>query len=290
MTPPVMRLGFSAWAMQERPVAEQIEIVRTTGYASITLVSGADLGLDALTANAGERRRIRERLDRAALELSAITGHADPLAAEPARREASRTRIRATIDLAADLAGPGGPPCVVTMGRGTPEQYAQERGALADAFGELAAHARTRGVVIALEPHVGQMIDRPERVAWLVEAVGSPHFRLNFDNSHFEVMGYDLADYLPQLLPFAVHTELKDQRGRFPTHEFLVPGEGEFDYARYLGAMERAGYRGCITVEISKMVQRRPGYEAREVAARSFRTLTDAAARAGVSLLTGRTT
>ena len=290
MAPAAMRLGFSAWAMQQRPVAEQIEIVRAAGYASITLVSGPDLGLDAHTADAAERRGIRESLDGAALELSAITGHADPLAADPARRADSRARIRATIDLAADLAGPGAAPCVVTMGRGTPERYEQDRGALAEAFGELAAHAQRRGIVLALEPHVGQLIDRPERVAWLVAQVGSPHFRLNFDNSHFEVMGYDLADYLPQLRPVAVHTELKDQRGRFPDHEFVVPGEGEFDYARYLGAMERAGYGGCITVEISKMVQRRPGYDAREVAARSFRTLTEAADRAGVRLTTSART
>ena len=52
-------------------------------------------------------------------------------------------------------------------------------------------------------------------------------------------MGRDLDEYLPLLIPYAVHTDLKDQRGRYPNHEFLVPGEGDFHYARYLTAMER---------------------------------------------------
>jgi inosose dehydratase len=192
--------------------------------------------------------------------------------------------VQAAIDLAAGLAGPDGPPCVVCMAYGRPDQYELVREAVASNFGELARYATRRGVVVALEPHVGQAFDLPEKVLWLIERVGSPHLRLNFDNSHFEVMGRDLTDYVPLLAPFAVHTHVKDQRGRAPSHEFLVPGEGDFDYARYLTAMDRAGYQGSITVEISKQVQNRPDYDPAATAARSFQTLTAAAQQAGVVL------
>jgi sugar phosphate isomerase/epimerase len=120
-------------------------------------------------------------------------------------------------------------------------------------------------------------------VQWVLDAVDSPNFRLNFDNSHFEVMGCDFHAYVPQLTRYAVHTHMKDQRGIAPGFEFLVPGEGTFDYAAYLPAIEKAGYNGAITVEISKMVQNRPDYDPAEVAARSYRTLTDAAKRGGVT-------
>jgi sugar phosphate isomerase/epimerase len=121
-------------------------------------------------------------------------------------------------------------------------------------------------------------------VVWLMERIGSPFYRLNFDNSHFEVMGRDLDEYVPLLTPYAVHTHLKDQRGLSPRHQFLVPGEGDFDYPRYLQAMEAAGYGGFVTVEISVMVQRRPDYNPEEVARRSFEVLTRAAGAAGVEL------
>jgi hypothetical protein len=71
--------------------------------------------------------------------------------------------------------------------------------------------ARTAGGV-ALEPHVGQAMDLLESVGRLMHTVGTPHFGLNLDNSHFEGMGCDLDEYLPLLVPYAVHTDLKDQR------------------------------------------------------------------------------
>src|SRR6266852_5551718 len=200
-------------------------------------------------------------------------------------RQANLDRIRAGLDLAADLAGPAGPPPLVSMGYGTPETYDVDRDALAERFAGLARHAATTGGVLALEPHVGQAMDQPEKIVALMQAVDSPNFRLNLDNSHFEVMGRDMDEYLPLLVPYAVHTDLKDQRGRSPAHEFLVPGEGDFEYARYLRALHSAGYDRYLTVEISVMVQRRAGYDPAEVATRPFRTVFDAARSANVPLV-----
>ena len=279
-----MKLGFSAWAMAALPVAEQIAIVREAGYAGIEMVSGPGGSLNAQETDAAERRRIRGLLDEAGLALPSIAGHGNLLEADPAKRAAQLARVRGAIDLAADLAGAEGPPCVVTMAYGRPASYEEVRETVAENFVGLASYGAERGVVVALEPHVGQAFDLPEKVLWLLERVGSPWFRLNFDNSHFEVMGRDLGDYVPLLAPLSVHTHVKDQRGVAPSYEFLVPGEGKFDYARYLSAMEAAGYGGFITVEISKQVQNRPDYDPAEVAARSFETLTAAAERAGVAL------
>lgn len=281
-----MKLAFSTWAMPQLPVETQVEIVRSLGYVGIELVSMPNSSADALQIGADERRRIRRLLDDAGLALTAIAGHGNLIESDPETRAANERRVRAAIELSVDLAGADGPVPVVAMGYGKPDQYETQREELAQRFGELAEYARQRGVVLALEPHVGQAIDLPERVVWLIDRVGSPHFRLNFDNSHFEVMGRDMDEYIPILVPLSVHTHLKDQRGISPSYEFLVPGEGDFDYPRYLTAMERNGYRGYITVEISVMIQRRPDYDPRETAARSFETLTAAARRAGVSLET----
>jgi sugar phosphate isomerase/epimerase len=281
----MLRLAFSAWAMRELPLERQIDIVRRSGYVGICLVSDAHVGqLDALSITAAERRQLRAMLDDAGLALTAIAGHANLLDPDATVRGQNMDRIRAGLDLAADLAGADGPPPLVTMGQGKPETYMHDRDPLAERFSELARHAAQTGGVLALEPHVGQAMDQPEKIVWLMQTVGSPDFRLNLDNSHFEVMGRDMDEYLPQLVPYAVHTDLKDQRGRSPSHEFLVPGEGEFSYARYLRALQATGYDGYLTIEISVMVQRRADYDPAEVAARSFRTLVQAAREADVPL------
>jgi sugar phosphate isomerase/epimerase len=281
-----LHLAFSAWAMRDLPLEQQLDIVAHAGYVGICLVSDPHFNsLDPANTSPAERRRVRALLDSNNLALTAIAGHANPLEPDPSVRHANLDRIRAGLDLAADLAGPNGPPPLVSMGYGTPETYAADREALAQRFSELAQHAATTGGVLALEPHVGQAMDLPEKVEWLMQAVDSPHFRLNLDNSHFEVMGRAMDEYVPMLVPYAVHTDLKDQRGRSPAHEFLVPGEGDFEYARYLRALETAGYAGYLTIEISVMVQRRPDYDPAEVAARSFRTVVEAAREVSVPLV-----
>jgi len=263
--------------MRELPVAQQIEIVRRAGYLGICLVADPRFAPWDVV-------EVRRLLAEAGLALTAVAGHANPLATDPDELTQNLARIRAGLDLAAELAGPNGPPPLVSMGYGSPETYESDKTLLAERFGQLARHAASTGGILALEPHVGQAMDQPEKVVWLMNAVGSPHFRLNFDNSHFEVMGRDMDEYVPMLTPFAVHTDLKDQRGRSPDHEFLVPGEGDFDYARYLRKLRAAGYAGDVTVEISVMVQRRADYDPAEVAARSYRTLVEAARVSGVPL------
>jgi sugar phosphate isomerase/epimerase len=271
--------------MRELPLEQQIAIVQGAGYVGICLVSDERFPpLDAMRTTMAERRALRSQLDAAGLSLTAIAGHVNLLEPDPELLRHNMDRLRAGLDLAGDLAGPQGPPPLVSMGQGKPETYATDRTLLAERFGELARHAASVGGTLALEPHVGQAMDQPEKIVWLMQTVGSPHFRLNLDNSHFEVMGRDMDEYLPQLLPYAVHTDLKDQRGRSPTHEFLVPGEGDFSYPRYLQALQAGGYTGYLTVEISVMVQRRPDYDPAEVAARSLRTLVAAAHTAGVPL------
>jgi sugar phosphate isomerase/epimerase len=271
--------------MRELPLEQQIAIVQQGGYVGICLVSDERFPpLDAMRTTAAERRALHSKLARAGLSLTAIAGHVNLLEPNPELLRHNMDRIRAGLELTSDLAGPEGPPPLVSMGQGKPETYATDRVLLAERFGELARHAAAVGGVLVLEPHVGQAMDQPEKIVWLMQTVASPHFRLNLDNSHFEVMGRDMDEYLPQLLPYAVHTDLKDQRGRSPNHEFLVPGEGDFAYPRYLQALRDGGYAGYLTIEISVMVQRRPDYNPAEVAARSLRTLVAAAQTAGVAL------
>src|SRR5439155_15058628 len=138
--------------------------------------SGAGFGLDALTADAAERRRIRGLLRGAGLALTAVAGHADLLEPDADVRATNIDRIKATLDLAADLAGAEPPPAVVSMGFGSPDRYLSDRDVLAERFGELARYAARSGGTVALEAHVGQALDLPEKVVWLMQTVDSPHF------------------------------------------------------------------------------------------------------------------
>jgi len=191
-------------------------------------------------------------------------------------------RFREYLDLAADLQRLGERLPVSTTSAGAPAEWEAVKDVLVDRFGQLADHAQRAGVLVSMEPHVGAALHRPEQALWLLTQVGSPALTIHFDISHFNVQGLDMETVVAQLAPHSAHTHVKDERGIAPDHEFLIPGEGEMDYVRYLQAMARVGYTGHIVVEISLMVQRRPRYEALAAAAQSYRVLASAFAAAGI--------
>ena len=107
----------------------------------------------------------------------------------------------------------------------------------------------------------------------VIKRVGSDAVGVNFDISHFNVMGIGIEESVSAMAPHARHTHVKDERGTVPDFEFLIPGEGEFDYVTYLKSMQRHGYTGFITAEISNMVQRRTPYYPLEVATQTYDVL-----------------
>ncbi len=279
-----MKLGYSAWSMPTLSVDDQIRTVAQIGFQGIELICIQRSSTDVDRLDPAERRRIRGLLDASGLELPALHASVNPI--DPDAEVAARNvaRLRRSIDLAVDLAGPEGPPAIVLMGYGHPETYEVDRERLVPIFQELAEYGRGRGVTLALELHVGQAIDRPERALWLLEHVDHRHFKLNLDTSHLDVMGYSIADSVRPLVAHAVHTHVKDQRGRVPSYEFLTPGDGDYDYVTYLKEMAAGGYRGFITAEISLMVQRKPGYDPVATARQSYATLARAFVEAGLAL------
>jgi len=126
------------------------------------------------------------------------------------------------------------------------------------------------------------VVDTPEKMLQLLELVDSPYLKVNYDISHFDIRGLTIEETVAALAPHTAHTHVKDQRGRVPNYEFLIPSEGNFDYLTYLKAMQAHGYDGFITVEVSVMVQRRPDYDPFAAATLSYETLSRAFIEAGI--------
>jgi sugar phosphate isomerase/epimerase len=281
-----MKLGFSTWAMPRVPIDDALNHIASLGYTGVEITVHRGWVTDVETLEAGERRRIRARVRDLNLDLPAITCPGT-LVGEPAAIQHSLGRVKAAIDLAAEWAGPEAPPYVVTIPGGKPEDWDDpaQRQALVDSTGELAAYCERRGVIFAFEAHVLQIVETPDQMLWVMEQVASPAFKLNFDISHFNVIGVPIEESVEKLVPGgrSVHTHVKDERGRSPNHEYLIPGEGEFDYVRYYKALEKAGYTGYLVPEISMMVQRRPNYDPFQAATTSYEVFQRTLAEAGMT-------
>lgn len=280
-----MKLTYSTWGMPMLSIDDALAHIHRLGYdgVEITVTDARPFSTELNRLNAAERKRIRQLLDQYGLDLPAIAGHTDLMAPDPDVYARNLGRLRATIDLALEWAGPDGVPAVNTTSGGSKDEWETGKSLFVNRLGELVAYGQQRGVTIAVEPHVSSMLDRPDRALWLLQQIRSDYLKLCFDISHFEVVeGIPMAESVRLMAPHSVFTHVKDQRGIYPNHEFLVPGEGPFDYVAYLKEMDKVGYQGHIGVEVSFMVQDRPSYDPYWAAELAYRTLSNAFLEAGL--------
>ena len=282
-----MLLSHSTWGMPRVPIEVAVAHCAALGFDGLEMTVIPGWVTDAAGLDGGARRQIRKLYNDHRLELCGISGNTPFLDSEPADQVRNMARFQGYLDLAAELQHPGERLTVSTTSGGAPEEWEQVKGSLVERFGQLAEHAQRAGVMVGMEPHVGAALHRPDQVLWLLEQVRSPALTIHFDISHFNVQGMAMDPVIELLAPRSAHTHVKDERGIAPDHEFLIPGEGEMDYTRYLKAIEQAGYAGHIVVEISLMVQRRPDYDPLAAATQSFRVLSRAFEEAGISRMIG---
>jgi sugar phosphate isomerase/epimerase len=277
-----MRLGFTTWSMVTVRAEEAIPLLAGIGFDSveIAVVPGWRDAVDLLTPT--RRRRIKQLLLEYDLALAAIAGNTDLLADNVDELAENWRNLTSTVDLAVEWATREGPPVVDTYVGGRRGEWDRKRDLVIERLGRLCDYAAERGVGIALQPHMDGALDTPDKVPGLVEAVGRRNLGITLDINDFTVQGIPVEEAVGQLAPFMRLAQVKDERGRQPNYEFVVPGDGEFDYVGYLRALRAADYGGDVCVEISLRVQRQLGFDPARAAAHSYRVLAAAFDAAGL--------
>lgn len=157
------------------------------------------------------------------------------------RRRKARDHFRRALDYADALGSTH-----VTVLPGVTFEAEGRESSLARCAAELAwrvAEARTAGIVLGTEAHVGSIAATPEEAADLVARV--PGLTLTLDYTHFTRAGIPDARVHP-LVALASHFHARGAcRGRLQCN---LP-QSTIDYAAVLRAMQAAKYRGWIGVE-----------------------------------------
>lgn len=277
-----MKLGYSTWGMPTVPIDTALRHLAEVGYegVEITVIPGWITELSTL--DRAERKRIVGMAKQYGLAIPAIAAHSSLVETDPEKHARALYYLQGGIDLATDWAIDGEVPVIDTTAGGKPDDWAALSPLAVERTQALCDYAAPRGVIIAMEPHVGSLLNTPQRTVEFMQLVNRPNLKLNFDISHFNVMGFSIEESVSMMAPHSVHTHIKDERGIAPNFEFLIPGEGNFDYVRYLKAMQKAGYTGFISPEISIMVQRRPNYDPLAAATQTYQVVAQAFVDAGI--------
>ncbi|MDR6759097.1 sugar phosphate isomerase/epimerase [Mycoplana sp. BE70] len=123
-----------------------------------------------------------------------------------------------------------------------------------DAYERMLDGVAAAGAQAALEPCWGTLAHDFHSTGVLLRRFANhPAFAINFDPSHFALARDDMGWIIGELAPFIRHVHIKDVAGMpgREGREFIFPliGEGRVDWSEMFDALDRAGYRGFMSVE-----------------------------------------
>lgn len=247
--------GHQMWV--DRVLAE----MRTLGLRA------TELGPDGFLPATRARDLLREH------GLSVVAGFVPAVLHDASRLDRELHALGADAKAIADL---GGEVLVLaaTSGRSGYESAAPLDAdgwrVLADGLTRAAAVAQDLGLLLAVHPHRGTVIERPEEVDRLLDRTD---VGLCLDTGHVAVGGGDPMELARRAAARVIHVHLKDVdaavAGRVVAGElgyrnavreglYRPLGDGDLDVIAIVRALEEAGYAGWYVLESDEVLDREP--------------------------------
>jgi sugar phosphate isomerase/epimerase len=204
------------------------------------------------------------------VEISALGYYANALSADADEAERVRTHLKKVIDAAPLL---GLDTVNSFIGAHTQLPLDENLKRFAEVWPDLVRYAEDRGVRIGIEncpmlfantwPFGMNLARTPAIWRQMFEIIPSASFGLNYDPSHLVMQLIDPIDPIREFGSRILHTHAKDMRvdrdrlqdvgSLVPPMErstAKIPGLGEIDWGRWIGALSDAGYNGPVCVEV----------------------------------------
>ncbi len=275
-----LRYGYNTNGLTSHRLDDALALLADTGYDGVALTLDVAHHDPFAPDLAGRTAKLSRCLDELGLASVVETGarflldprrkHEPTLVSPTPEERARRVQfLSLCIDVAADL---GSEAMSFWAGRPAPGLDAGSCWEwLVSGVSRVVDYAQARGVVAALEPEPGMLVEDCDQWAKLAELV--PGVTLALDTGHCIVAGHwEPADAVRGFADRLGTVAIEDMpRGR---HEHCAPGEGDMDLAGVLGALQDVGYSGLVCVELS-----RDSHRADTVAPAALAALQQAAGR-----------
>jgi sugar phosphate isomerase/epimerase len=276
-----MQLGFVSAILPDLGLEEVLQVAADNGfdcvevmcwpkgpaerrYAGVTHIDVA--GFDAAAAE-----RVQALTRRTGVSISALGYYPNPLAPDPAEREAYHTHLRAVIDAARLL----GLSTVNTfVGRDPARSIDDNWPVFREVWPPLVRYAAERRINIGIEncpmlftedewPGGKNLALSPAIWRRMFEEIPDANFGLNYDPSHMIWQQMDEIRPIEEFAPRLFHVHAKDvrlDRRRLDEvgilavplayHTPKLPGLGHVRWGAFFAALTDAGYRGAVCVEV----------------------------------------
>ncbi len=194
---------------------------------------------------AAARSALRQASDDAGLSALAVTAYTSFVSEDVRDRQANVDDLKRYVDLAADL---GARYVRAFLGQAAERrEISHYYDRIVDSLAAAAGHARSVGVVVAVEPHDDFVLS--SSVAPILKRVAGPGLGVIWDVGNSFAAG-EAPDAAFQLLsPHLAYVQVKDGRGRGPPWQLTSIGGGQVPLPRALDLLLSSGYAGAFSVE-----------------------------------------
>jgi sugar phosphate isomerase/epimerase len=253
-------LAFSTNAFKKNTLAEALDAIAAIGYTAAEVMADVPHA-DPAALSAVQRQSLLRHLRDLNLAVSNVnaftlfacgdTYHPTWIEHDASARQARVRHTVGAIELAGELGAatisiqPGGP----LIGTGLTVQQASDR--FAQGLAEVLPHARKLGIVLAIEPEPGLLIQSAREYTRFKSQyfAGDPQVRMNCDIGHLFCVGDDPAGVIRSMPHEIAHVHVEDI-GANRVHQHLAPGKGVIDFGAVFAALRDVGYGGFATVEL----------------------------------------
>jgi sugar phosphate isomerase/epimerase len=256
----MIRLAFSTNAFKKNTLEEAIDAIAQIGYQGVELMADVPHAYPP-SLDSTHRMEIKTYIAERGLAVSNVnaftlfalgdTYHPTWIENDERQRELRIEHTMHCIELANQMEcatvslEPGGP----LIGTGLEPAEAAQR--FADGLGRLLPLAKRHGVVLAVEPEPGLLIQSAGEYLEFKRKhfADEQAIRMNCDVGHLFCVGEDPAAVIREMPAEVVHVHLEDI-GENHVHQHLTPGKGAIDFPAIFAALDAIGYGGWATVEL----------------------------------------
>lgn len=254
------KLAFSSNAFKKNTLADAIDAIGGIGYVGVELMADLHHAWPPTFDSARRRDTARQLADRG-LVVSNVnaftcfvhgdTYHPTWIEPDPKQVQIRIDHTNRSLELAQQFGvrtlsiQPGGP----TIGRSITRREAEDQ--FAESLSKCVGTARATGVIIAIEPEPGLLIQTAQEYLdfKLRYFRDEPMIKMNCDIGHLFCVGDDPATVIRSMPEHVAHVHLEDI-GANHVHQHLTPGRGVIDFRSIFDAMNAVNYAGWTTVEL----------------------------------------
>jgi sugar phosphate isomerase/epimerase len=242
-----VKISFMTWACPDWTLDQVLSAAVRYGYDGVEprVEANQRHGIELETTGA-ERRGIRSKFADAGIEMSCLATSRVYALGDAAEREASVTRTRQYLELAADL----GCPNIRVFGGPTPESMSNDeaQSLVAESLAAAAPVAEALGVSLCLETHDGYC--NAHWCAATAKLAGAPGVGIVWDIMHPFRTGQSIEEAFEAVRDLVRHCHAHDALvGPSGEFEMKLMGEGVIPHAEAVARLVRASFPGHISGE-----------------------------------------